>query len=300
MTNAFDSSSAHNSYLINPEHTAEMARLLDQDHMLTANMGWWFPDHVEPEMLHTVLDLACGPGGWVQEVAFAYPALQVTGVDISENMTAYARMQAQVQHLDNAHFQVMDIKHALDFPDATFDYVNARFLVALMAPSDWVPLLQECWRICRAGGQICLTECDTAGLTTSPAFERMQELLLGQAMTRTGRTVVPGAVNATLTPMLGAFLRQAGWEQTGLQAHVLDYSAGTDLHASNYRNLVSAYKLMQPFVVHTGVTTNQEWEQLHTQMQIEMMAPTFRGLWYYLSVFGQKSHASSEPMNLDE
>ncbi len=288
MTNAFDSSSIHNSYVIDPEHTAEMVRLLDQDRMMTTNMGWWFPDHVEPEALHTVLDLACGPGGWVQEVAFAYPALDVTGVDISQRMIAYARMQAQVQHLVNAHFQVRDIKDGLAFTDATFDYINARFLVGLMYPSDWVPLLRECWRICRPGGQLCLTDCDRLGITNSPAFERMQDLF-EQASTRTGRTLVPGIERFSLTPMLGAFFREAGWTQVGLQSHILDYSADTEMHASNYRNFVSSMKLTQPFVVNVGVTTDSEWEQLYTQMQLEMMAPTFRGLWYYLSVFGQKS-----------
>jgi ubiquinone/menaquinone biosynthesis C-methylase UbiE len=290
MTDAFEASAERNSYVIDSEHTAEMARLLDQDRMITATMGWWFPDHIEPEQLTTVLDVACGPGGWVQEVAFHYPHLEVTGIDISERMTAYARMQAQVQHLDNAHFQVADIKQPLPFADETFDYINARFLVGLMYPSDWVPLLKECWRVTRPGGHICLTECDRVGVTNSPAFEYTQQRI-EQALARTGRALVPGIEEARITPMLGAFLREAGWRQMGLQAHVLDYSADTDLHVSNCRNIIAGFTLVQPFLIKTGVTTASEWEHLLTQMQVEMMAPTFRGLWYYLSVFGHKALA---------
>jgi len=176
----------------------------------------------------------------------------------------------------------------LPFADETFDYINARFLVGLMYPSDWVPLLKECWRVTRPGGHICLTEFDVHDVTNSPAFERMQAVV-GKALARTGRALVPGIEEARITPMLGAFLREAGWRQTGLQAHVLDYSADTDLHVSNYCNLMAAYKLAQPFHIKTGVITADEWEHLYTQMQIEMMAPTFRGLWYYLSVFGHKA-----------
>lgn len=287
MTNAFDPPTEGSSYVIDPEQTAEMARLLDQDHIMTANMGGWFPNHLDPADFHRVLDLACGPGGWVQEVAFAYPQLDVTGVDISHTMISYAQMQAQLQRLGNAHFQIMDIKQGLAFPDATFDYINGRLLVGLMSPGDWVPLLRECWRISQPGGRICLTECDRVGVTTSPAFEQMQDLFV-QAMVRTQRTTVPLVPNVILTPMLGAYLQQAGWEPAGEQAHVLNFSAGTEAHASNYRNMVASLKLVQPFVVRAGVTTNEEWEQFHTQMQLEMIAPTFRGLWYYLSAWGRK------------
>src|SRR5258708_11163398 len=97
-----------NTYLNDPESGAEMMRLLDQDHTLTTCMGGVWPEQHNPDAIQDVLDIACGPGGCVQEIAFIYPAIQITGIDISQAMIEYATMQARVQHLDNAHFHVMD------------------------------------------------------------------------------------------------------------------------------------------------------------------------------------------------
>ena len=75
-----------------------MARLLDQDMLVTRSMGGIFPERADDlDHIHTILDVACGPGGWVLRVAREYPHIQVTGVDISERMVSYARSHAQAR-----------------------------------------------------------------------------------------------------------------------------------------------------------------------------------------------------------
>lgn len=56
-----------NTYLNDPESGGEMARLLDQDRILTVSMGGLAPELDRVEEFRHVLDIACGPGGWVQE-----------------------------------------------------------------------------------------------------------------------------------------------------------------------------------------------------------------------------------------
>src|SRR5690242_15800494 len=119
---ALDSTRSETTYLNDPESAAEMARLLEQGRLLTACMGGVFPEQRgNLSGIHDVLDVACGPGGWALEVASAYPQMQVTGFDISRAMIEYATLQASLQHLENARFEVLDATAPLPFADASFD-----------------------------------------------------------------------------------------------------------------------------------------------------------------------------------
>jgi ubiquinone/menaquinone biosynthesis C-methylase UbiE len=154
-----------NSYINDPESGAEMARLLDQDRTVTNAMGGLLPElGSDIEGMQDILDLACGPGGWAQELAFTHPQLKVTGVDISRAMIAYARMQARVRHLENASFTVMDVQAPFDvFSDNSFDLVNARTMAGFMKKGSWSQVVGECARVLRPGGVLRLTEVDHWG-----------------------------------------------------------------------------------------------------------------------------------------
>ena len=102
--------------------------------------------------LQTVLDVACGPGGWVLDVAFAHPDIEVAGVDISTVMIDYANARASSQQIPNASFGSMDINKPLDFSDASFDLVNARFINGVLRKENWAPFVAECTRLLRPGG----------------------------------------------------------------------------------------------------------------------------------------------------
>ena len=176
---------SHNHYVFDVESGAEMARLLGQDYMTTQAMGGPLPDQFDLSSVQHVLDVACGPGGWVQQVAFAHRDIEVFGIDISRTMIEYARAQARVQFLDNAHFEIMDVTQTLTFPDASFDFVNARFMVGFLAREQWPQVIQELVRVTRSGGIIRLTDSDVSatGITSSLALERLTALA-AQAKTR--------------------------------------------------------------------------------------------------------------------
>jgi tRNA G46 methylase TrmB len=84
--------SSENTYVFDPESSEEMARLINQDRLLTRAMGGVFPGVSASDIsnLHQVLDLGCGPGGWVLDVAFEYPQIEAAGIDISRMMVDYA------------------------------------------------------------------------------------------------------------------------------------------------------------------------------------------------------------------
>src|SRR5579884_1065663 len=93
-----------NSYFFDPESPEEMARLINLDRITTRAMGGPLSGLSNEEVagLHNVLDLGCGPGGWVLDVAFEHPDVEVAGVDISRTMVDYANARARSQELTNA------------------------------------------------------------------------------------------------------------------------------------------------------------------------------------------------------
>ena len=286
MSTSHEPTKDENLYFIDHESGAEMARLLDHDRLITKGMGGLLSERSNDfSGLHHVLDLGCGPGGWVQEVAFANPEVEAVGVDISQQMIAYAQMQAELQGLTNAQFRVMDIQRPLDFPDNYFDLVNAR-QIAFLPPAAWPPFLQGCLRITRPGGIIRLTETE-GNISTSPADEQMG-LLFFQALKRAGQSFSPTGQHLGIAPMLPQLLREAGCQHVQLLGHAIEYSAGTDAHASFSKDFQNFFKLLQPFLVHTGVITQEAVEHLHERMVLEMLQGNFRGVHLLFTAWGQK------------
>src|SRR5437667_9447465 len=133
MATPIEPSKSNNMYFSDTESGAEMARLIDQDHLITQGMGGLLSERNNDfSGIRRILDIGCGPGGWALEVAFAYPETEVVGIDASRTMIDYAQAQARAQQLDNACFQEMDATQPLEFADNSFDIVNARFLAPLL------------------------------------------------------------------------------------------------------------------------------------------------------------------------
>jgi ubiquinone/menaquinone biosynthesis C-methylase UbiE len=278
------------TYFIDPEDATEMARLLLQGRLISQNMGSLLPDGLDLEKVHDVLDMACGPGGWVHDVAFAYPEMQVTGVDISQKMIDYANALAWSQRLENASFKIMNLLKPLEFPEHSFDLVNGRLLMSFMPKTAWPGLLQECMRILRPGGIVRLTEADNFGLTNSPAYKKLNRMMV-YAMHKAGQTFSPEEDNFGVVPMLGYFLKQAGCTHIQQKAHIVDYSYDTEAHDGWYENFTISFQLLQPFLIKMEVTTPEEVTSLYKQAREEMVRADFRAVWLYLSVWGQKPEA---------
>jgi ubiquinone/menaquinone biosynthesis C-methylase UbiE len=277
------------TYLLDPENVAEMARLEVQGQLLTRGMGGPLPEpgRLPDQMLH-VLDLGCGPGEWVRHVAREHPQTEVVGVDISQIMVAYAQSKAVQTNVSNVRFQVGNILDPLDFPDNSFDLVNARFLVAVLKTDRWAGFVRECLRLTRPGGWIRLTECDNGGHTNKAAFQQFTDWIV-QASRQGGYGLAVTPDDPLITPMLEPLLREAGYHQVQQQAYTLDFSFGTDLYASQYQNYRVAFKQVQPLIVQMGITTQQEVEATYEDMLTGMAAEDFRGTWSFLTVLGQKS-----------
>lgn len=274
-------------YFLDVESGAEMARLLNQDDTFTQAMGGLFSERGNDFTgIRRVLDIGCGPGGWVLGVASQHPHIDVYGFDISETMIAYAKAQTHVRGLHNAHFQVADATQRFPFEDASFDLVNIRFLVGFLPARAWSTFVAECTRVLRPGGIFRYgdTEC---GTSTSYGLETMMHWLV-QASHTLGKTFAPDGRSFGTSAVLQYFLREAGYQDIQMKMHVMEYSAGTPYHDALCDDWRKGFQLAKPFFLKTGVTTEDEFDSVYRQMEIEMDLPTFCAVYYMCMAFGTK------------
>ena len=277
--------SEQGTYFSDAENAGEMARLIKQARFTTKGWGGPFPNQLDLSTFHDVLDLACGPGEWVHDVAKTYPAMQVTGVDLSRTVIMFANDIGRA--LPNAHFQIMDITKPLDFPDNSFDFINSRFIFGFMKTSAWSALLQECKRILRPGGAVILNEPEFP-LSNSLAFEQLGGFF-AQALRKAGQSFSPDGRHFSVTLMLKPLLADAGFERLQQEGRLTDISAGTELHPFLYEDYRTLFHLAQPFLLTMGVTTANEFERIYHQMLHDIRSSSFRAFGCAVRVWGYKS-----------
>jgi SAM-dependent methyltransferase len=272
------------------ENETEVTRLLLLHRYLSLQVGA-VPPSLNLSKVCRVLDVGCGVGGWVFEMAWKYPEMQVIGIDASDYFIAAARELADGRLLFNTEFLVRNM-HRLgeNAPVAfgSFDLVHMGYLAGNVLPEQFPALLQRLAGLCRTGGLLCWDEAEFP-MTNSLAFEQFSELVL-RGLQVAGRSFVPTTRVLGITPMMGQWLRKAGYRQTIDHAHAIDVSTGTPIHASFCRQMWVFAHQIRPFLLSTGVTTGTAFEGLFTRLQQELQEETFCGLCFVRTIVGEYHH----------
>lgn len=125
--------------------------------------GYLLP-YLRPGM--SLLDVGCGPGTITVDLAARVEPARVAAVELTPEVLALARAEAQRQSRPNIDFVVGDV-HGLDFPDDTFDVVHAHQV--LQHVGDPVQALREMRRVAKPGGLVAARDSDYAAFTWYPA-----------------------------------------------------------------------------------------------------------------------------------
>ena len=262
----------------------EMIRLMIQDSLVTTGMGGPLSEQPDPASLHRVLDIGCGPGGWILEAARLYPHMNLTGIDISWRMIEYARAEAQARKLtDGVEFLVMDALHPLKFPDASFDLVNLRFGGSFLLVKDWPRLLGELLRVTRPGGIVRVTDLETTQGTSSAGNRIFQMSLC--ALYRSGHSLTEEKMG--VTHELPHLLSESGCQQVQTKDSTLEFVAGTVGGQNAYQNMMFALQTMLLFLQKWGCAS-EDYDALREQVLIEMQQPDFRTTSQMVTAWGTK------------
>ncbi|CAG8476157.1 6107_t:CDS:2 [Acaulospora morrowiae] len=122
-----------------------------------------------------VLDVGCGPGTWVVEMAYDFPSAIFVGLDISPIFPSDQKKPP------NATFLQLNILDGLPFPDDTFDFIYQRFLASAIEESQWkYEVISELVRVTKPGGWIEIMEVGTVVTDNiqTPIFHQVNCALL--------------------------------------------------------------------------------------------------------------------------
>lgn len=264
----------------------ELNRLRLQDQMVTAGMGGVLPEQPDPTIFRRVLDVGCGIGGWLIEVARTYPDVSLLmGVDVSGKMLDYARMQAAEQQVsDRVEFHQMDALRMLEFPSDYFDLVNHRLGLSWLRTWDWPKLLQEYVRVARPGGVIRITESDTLIEGITPARNRLFELTL-DAFYNAGHFFV--REKNGVTGQFARLLEQYELQNVQTRTHMLEFRGGTVEGQRFYEDVKLAYRAVVPFF-RKWTKLPDDYEAIYEEVLREMQQPGFVSRWVMVTAWGSK------------
>ncbi|HTK07884.1 MAG TPA: class I SAM-dependent methyltransferase [Ktedonobacteraceae bacterium] len=262
----------------------ELNRIQIQDRLYTAGMGGVLPEQPDPTRFLRVLDVGCGTGNWLIELAQTIPTCaRLVGVDASATFVEYARAQAMdAQVSDRVEFHVADALRMLEFPDASFDLVNHRLASSWLRTWDWRKLLQEYRRVCSPGGVVRVTEYEGMAVSNSPAHSRFSALS-ATALFQAGHFFTP--TNQGMTDELAHLFEQHGLQQVQTRVCTLEYHAGTPEGERFVENNKLFSRTILPFLRKwTRIPDN--YEEFYQQMLHEMQQPDFVATWDLLTVWG--------------
>ncbi len=230
----------------------------------------------------SILDVGTGTGRWAMEMAALFPQANVIGLDI---IPPPADNTAQLgngldQRPENYIYVQGNVLDGLPFPDATFDFVHQRLLVAAIPEARWRGVVGELFRVTRPGGWIELLEAiPTRG---GPAMNTLYDWLVGVGRTR--------GVNILVTPQIASFLNLAGARpvyQRDLPMPLGKWGGRSgSMMETNYYAL---HRGILARLVADGTTTPETFETVMESARQEIAMGQF--IWPYYLAWGQRPPA---------
>ena len=275
-----------NTYVVQDHsNREEMARLQLQDELMTRVMGGLLPEQPDPGIFQRVLDVGCGTGGWLIELAKTYPHMsRLIGVDVSSKMLAYAREQAAAAGVsERVEFLMMDALRMLEFPNRYFDLVNQRLGNGYLRTWDWPKLLHEYKRVTDSDGVIRITEGDIAE-GNSPALTRLLELTL-TAFERAGYLFTPGSRG--VLDDLAALLSRHDIQHVQTRVYHIEHRTGTEGAKLFIEDMTRLFRTVKPFL-QKWTRLPDDYEQIYQQMLDEIQRPDFVATDRVLTAWGYK------------
>lgn len=240
------------------------ASLKQQDRLVAFYMGGVLPEQPDPTAFQKVLDIGCGSGCWVIDVALMYPTMSLIGIDIDGYLIDAAHADAEeAQISERVSFQTMDALKRLEFPDASFDLVNERFGGGFLRTWDWPNFVHEIVRVTRPGGVIRLTELQITKESSSAAFVELSRMVV-KALFHAGHFFEEEPTG--LTAHLEDLLKSQGCRQIQTKMTTVVIAATTEQGRTMCDNLISHFARTRFFAQKWSSFDLKEYDRLYQQL----------------------------------
>jgi ubiquinone/menaquinone biosynthesis C-methylase UbiE len=261
-----------------PKQVSESDRLDLQHYLLRLAFGG--NSRAPLRQPRKVLDVACGTGLWLRELAREFPQAHLIGLDkdLGYALAAKSRLEQRGQALPQVHFLQADVLQPLPLEDEQFDFTHARLLGGFLPIARWPALVRELARVTRPGGYIELVE-NELPQCPSLAVQAMLKLSL-PLLERYG-------LHTGVGPFLEQYLRQAGLVRVQQRRVVL----GTGQEARRQQQLICADLIagtesFQTTALKTGLATQVQYQTMLEDYRREL--PSAGVTWAYTCAYGMK------------
>jgi ubiquinone/menaquinone biosynthesis C-methylase UbiE len=269
---------------------AEIRRQVALESLLRRVLGGLLPEQANEaafvSSFRRILDVGCGWGTWAVQLAETYPHLEVCGFDIDRAKISSAAHLADMQKVnERTRFRAMNLVESLDYPNESFDLVNARSVS--LKTTAWPSVLSELFRITRPGGFVRFSETEDVGVTTSPIFEKLSVIFLRACRVKM-ISFSPTGRSMGVIPEFLCLLRRTGYTAIRKHATLLDWSTGTEPHDPIAEEMISAFQRGRSFMTGLGMASEEEVDALCRDLPSEIRADDFCALWTFYTLWGKK------------
>lgn len=247
-------------------------------HFLISYGPGLLPPSLALDTIHTVLNVGCGLGEWLLDMAFTYPALCFDGLDHSAERLNYACAYARVQSLENVRLRQGDMLQ-MPFAQNSYDLVYGRFLLLSVMKQHRQTLLHELVRVCAPAGCVLLLE-SLYPITNSAAYRLGCDLF--------HRALAQAAIDPDVTADTVHQLSLAGCTSVERVNTTISLSYGSPAHRLLSARAAELLHFLLPFFLHSGVIDRYQFERLTYQLQIDLAQENFLGEWPIVTYIGRK------------
>ena len=245
--------------------------------MLRAALG---ANHLAPVTASSyILDVGCGSGRWVREMAGAFPGARVVGMDIAvpsdggygspgisgtfaisgisgisgASQPGAPRTYAFVEH---------NALEPFSFVPASFDFTHMRQMASALPVAAWPRVVGEMARVTAFGGWVELVEGDLVR-NGGPALETIQRWAL--------QALLPQGLDPRIAPQLPDLLCRLSL--TDVQTRMVELPVGS--HGGRFGELMAADLLariegMRGHIVAARLATADEFTRAQASVRLEM------------------------------
>jgi len=183
-----------------PKDHQEIERVKFQHRMLYAHLHRHVFAPVPPASVRRLLDVGCGSGTWLTDVAALFPHATLTGLDSDAEQIA----RATASRHPRCQFLQGDVLAGLPFAEGTFEYTHMRCMILAIPASSWPFVLGELVRVTAAAGWIELFDGGQECVRVGPQMQQM--------VTWGEQVLIQRGFDVRVVGHLSTMLRQAGAE----------------------------------------------------------------------------------------